>query len=107
MKKKCPRCGKKAVKLYINKTIEGRRKWVPIAWYCTSCHYLYQVASDTLIYKTGDSLQKDLPKNNCPKCGLKLVRSYRHKNPKHGKQQWLTIGWYCKRCKYVWMTSLD
>ncbi|MCJ2513166.1 MAG: hypothetical protein LN408_01820 [Candidatus Thermoplasmatota archaeon] len=40
---------------------------------------------------------------NCPKCDLKLVRVYRHINPQNGKQKWLAIGKYCKRCKYIWM----
>ena len=39
----------------------------------------------------------------CPKCDLHLVRIYRHINPKHGKQKWVSLGWYCERCKYLWM----
>ncbi|MGF3554530.1 MAG: hypothetical protein ACQXXF_04555 [Thermoplasmatota archaeon] len=42
-------------------------------------------------------------KEKCPKCGLDLVRLYRHINPKYGKQKWVSQGWYCTRCKYVWM----
>ena len=103
--KKCPKCKKKAVKLYINKTVDKKRKWVPISWLCTSCGYVYQVASDTLIYEMGEIAKDDKSIHRCPNCDMKLVRSYRHKNPKQGKQQWLAMGWYCSRCKYCWINS--
>ena len=100
---KCPKCGSKAVRLYQNKSINKKRKWIPIAWYCTNCSYVYKIALDTLIYKMGDNEYKDFFNMKCPNCSLKLVRAYRHKNPKHGKQQWISVGRYCTRCKYVWM----
>jgi transposase-like protein len=103
IRKKCPQCGSKAVKLYQNKSFEGRRAWIPIAWHCIKCGYTYKVASDTLIYKTADEPYKDSFKEKCPKCTLGLVRLYRHVNPKYGKQYWVSMGWYCTRCKYVWM----
>jgi len=77
IKKKCPECGSKAVKLYQNKSIDRKRAWIPTAWHCTKCGYTYNVAADTLMYK--------------------------NINPKHGKQKWVSMGWYCTRCKYVWM----
>ena len=79
------------------------RRWVPTAWLCTECGYIYNVASDTLIYKMGEEKYKSSFKEKCPKCSLNLVRLYRHKNPKKGKQKWVSMGWYCTRCKYVWM----
>jgi len=91
------------VRLYQNKSIKGKRKWIPIAWYCTNCSYVYKIASDILIYKIGDNDYKDFLNKKCPNCSLNLVRSYRHKNPKHGKQQWISVGRYCTRCKYIWM----
>ena len=91
------------MKLYQNKSIGGKRRWVPTAWYCTNCSYTYTVASDTLIYKIGGEPYKNSFKGKCPKCDLGLVRLYRHKNPKYGKQKWFSMGWYCSRCKYVWM----
>jgi hypothetical protein len=80
----------------------GKRKWEAVAWYCTSCSYVYKIVSDTLIYKMGDNNYKDSFNNKCPNCVKKLVRIYRHKNPKNGIQQWVSIGRYCTRCKYVW-----
>ena len=100
IRKKCPECESKAVRIYQNKSTDGIRKWEPIAWYCTNCEYIYNVISNTLIYKIGE---KGEVNNNCPKCDLKLVRVYRHINPQNGKQKWLAIGKYCKRCKYIWM----
>ena len=85
--------------------IDGKRKWVPIGWFCTDCSYIYQVASDTLIYKMGERWDQSSDLQTCPKCEKKLVRAYRHKNPKHGKQQWIAKGWYCNRCRYAWITS--
>ena len=103
IRKKCPECGSKAVRLYQNKSIDGKRKWIPLAWYCTDCSYTYQVVSDTLIYKIGDKAYQHSFGKKCPKCALKLVRVYRHKNPKNDKQQWISTGYYCTRCKYIWM----
>ena len=103
IKKKCPECGSKAVKLYQNKSIEGKRAWIPTAWHCTKCGYTYNVAADTLMYKIGSESYSESFKQKCPKCDLGLVRLYRHINPKHGKQKWTSMGWYCTRCKYVWM----
>jgi ribosomal protein S27AE len=51
----------------------------------------------------GEEKYKNSFNEKCPKCGLSLVRLYRHKNPKKGKQKWVSMGWYCTRCKYVWM----
>ncbi|MEA3458090.1 MAG: hypothetical protein U9R21_05375, partial [Candidatus Thermoplasmatota archaeon] len=65
--------------------------------------YVYKIVLDTLIYKMGDTEYKDFFNMKCPNCSLKLVRVYIHKNPKHGKQQWISVGRYCTRCKYVWM----
>ena len=87
VKKKCPTCGSKAIKLYQNKSIDGRRTWIPIAWNCTKCDYTYNVAADTLMYRMGKESYDDSFKQKCPKCGLDLVRLYRHINPKHGKQR--------------------
>jgi hypothetical protein len=84
-------------------SIDKQRKWVPIGWHCTSCSYTYTVASDTLIYNIGGKDYQSSYKGVCPKCDLKLVRLYRHINPKTGKQQWISMGWYCKRCKYTWI----
>jgi len=107
IRKKCPECNSKAVRIYKNKSIDGKRKWIPIAWYCTNCSYIYQVVSNTLIYRIGDKKKNQSLKEKCPKCNLKLVRAYRHKNPKNGKQQWISTGCYCTRCKYVWMNEKD
>jgi uncharacterized protein with PIN domain len=103
IRKKCPECQGKAVRLYQNKSIKGKRKWIPVAWYCTKCSYIYQVISNTLIYKIGDKNQNINNNEKCPKCNLKLVRIYRHINPINGKQQWISKGNYCTRCKYVWI----
>ena len=103
IKKKCPQCGAKAVKLYQNKSTEGKRKWIPTAWYCTKCGHTYKVAGDTLIFPVGKEPYDESFKQQCPKCNLKLVRVYRHINPKHGKQKWVSMGYYCERCKYIWM----
>ena len=103
IKKKCPECGSKAVKLYQNKSIEGKRAWIPTAWHCTKCGYTYNVAADTLMYKIGSESYSESFRQKCPKCDLGLVRLYRHINPKHGKQKWVSVGWYCTRYKYVWM----
>ena len=103
MKKKCPQCSKKAVKLYRIKTIDGKRKWLPVAWFCTSCKFVYHVAQDTLIYSIGGKELETQFKQQCPNCNKKLYRLYRHLNPKYGKQQWIPHGWYCERCKYVWL----
>jgi len=103
IKKKCPECGSKAVKLYQNKSFEGKRAWIPTAWNCTKCGYTYYVAADTLMYKMGGDDYSQSFKKKCPKCSLGLVRLYRHINPKYGKQKWISQGWFCSRCKYVWM----
>jgi hypothetical protein len=103
IRRKCPDCGSKAVRLYQHKSIKGKRKWIPIAWYCTNCTYIYQIVSDTLIYKIGDKDYKESFNRKCPNCSLKLLRIYRHKNSKYGKQQWISLGHYCSRCKYIWM----
>jgi len=101
--KKCPECRSKAIKLYQNKSLEGKRSWIPIAWHCTECGYTYNVAADTLIYKIGSEPYDDSFNQKCSKCNLGLARLYRHINPKKGKQKWVSMGWYCTRCKYVWM----
>jgi hypothetical protein len=103
IKKKCPECGGKAVRLYQNKTVGGKRKWLPIAWLCTQCNYVYTIASDTLLYPVGGEGYQDTFHGKCPKCDLRLTRIFRHVNPVYGKQQWISTGWYCNRCKYVWM----
>jgi transposase-like protein len=103
IKKKCPECNSKAVKLYQNKSMGSKRSWIPTAWHCTKCGYTYNVAAETLMYKIGSDLYKDSFKRKCPKCDLGLVRLYRHINPKYGKQKWISIAWYCSRCKYSWM----
>jgi len=103
IKKKCPECKSKAVKLYQNKSFDRRRRWIPTAWTCTKCGYTYNVAVDTLMYKIGNEPYDDSFNQKCPKCTLGLVRLYRHINPKKGKQKWVSMGWYCNRCKYVWM----
>ena len=103
IKKKCPECGSKAVVLYQNKSFEGKRAWLPTAWHCTKCGYTYNVAADTLMYKIGSEPYEESFKQKCPKCDLGLARLYRHINPKQGKQKWISMGWYCTRCKYVWM----
>ena len=102
IKKKCPQCNGKAVRLYQNKTINTKRKWVPIAWFCTECNFLYTVASDTLMYSVGGKNYKK-SNNKCPNCDMKLTRLFRHKNPLHGKQEWVSTAWYCIRCKHVWL----
>jgi len=61
------------------------------------------VASDTLVYEIGKDPYNDSFKEKCPKCDLKLVRLYRHINPVYGKQKWVSVGWYCTRCKYAWL----
>ena len=76
---------------------------MPTAWHCTNCKYTYKVVSDTLIYKASDETYKEDFNQKCPKCSLGLVRLYRHINPKYGKQKWVSMGWYCTRCKYVYM----
>ena len=105
IKKKCPQCNAKAVRLYQNKTVEGKRKWVPIAWCCTDCNFLYTVASNTLMYPIGGKEYNISYDGKCPNCDLKLTRLFRHKNPVHGKQEWLSTAWYCARCKYVWLDN--
>jgi uncharacterized protein with PIN domain len=55
------------------------------------------------MYKIGSEPYQKKYRERCPKCELKLVRLYRHINPKHGKQKWVSKGWYCSRCKYAWM----
>jgi ribosomal protein S27AE len=76
---------------------------LPIAWHCTKCGYTYKVVSDTLIYKIADKKYKDSFNEKCPKCSMGFVRLYRHVNPKYGKQYWASVGWYCTRCRYIWM----
>ena len=105
MKKTCPKCKGKSVKLYRNQTIDGKRKWVPLLWYCTSCSFVYQIKADTLFYKSGEEIELLKINKHCLKCEKKLVRLYQHKNPKYGKQRWISIGWYCDRCKYAWIES--
>ena len=73
------------------------------SWYCTDCKYTYTVKGDTLIYSVGGEPYEESYKQKCPKCDLKLSRLYRHINPVHGKQSWKSKGWYCSRCRYVWM----
>ena len=51
----------------------------------------------------GEEYVDDRFEKTCPKCKLKLVRLYRHINPKEGKQQWIPTGFYCSRCKYIWV----
>ena len=72
--------------------------------YCVDCNYIYNVLSDTLIYKIGEN---QIVHDNCPKCDLKLVRVYRHINPQKGKQKWSGLGKYCKRCKYIWIEKKE
>lgn len=55
------------------------------------------------MYKIGNEPYNESFNEKCPKCNLNLVRLYRHINPQHGKQKWASIGWFCTRCKYVWM----
>ena len=50
----------------------------------------------------GEEYIDDNFEKTCPKCKLKLVRLYRHVNPKDGKQQWIPTGFFCSRCKYIW-----
>ena len=103
IKKKCPQCQGKAFRLYQNKTLDGKRKWVPTAWCCDDCHFLYTVASDTLMYPVGGKEYKETYNGICPNCEMKLTRMFRHKNPVKGKQEWISTAWYCSRCKYVWL----
>jgi len=105
MKRTCPKCHAKALRLYQNKTVDGKRSWVPTAWYCTSCEYTYFVASDTLIYSAGGEAYLDRFKKHCPKCDKSMHRMYHRRNPKHGKQEWISSGYYCDRCRYIWMDS--
>jgi len=59
------------------------------------------------MYKIGhETYNKDL-EQKCSKCGQKLVRLYRHINPKKGKQKWVSKSWYCSRCKYIWMDEKE
>lgn len=74
-----------------------------MAWLCTNCGYSYDLIADTLMVKIGRETYKEDLKKRCSKCDLKLVRVYRHINPKNGKQLWVSLGWYCERCKYLWM----
>ncbi|MCX6666176.1 MAG: hypothetical protein NT038_09005 [Euryarchaeota archaeon] len=76
-----------------------------MAWQCTVCDYVYTVLADTLVYPIGDEQYKESYKGACPKCDLKLKRVFIHKNPMYGKQQFLSVGWYCTRCKYVWLDT--
>jgi len=55
------------------------------------------------MYKIGHEKYDENLEQKCPKCGKKLVRLYRHINPKKGKQKWVSKSWYCSRCKYIWM----
>ncbi|MDG6228799.1 MAG: hypothetical protein QCH96_02405 [Candidatus Thermoplasmatota archaeon] len=103
MKKKCPKCNHKAVKLYRIKTVDGKRRWIPTAWLCTNCTYVYHVAQDTLIYKIGGERYQEKFNQQCPNCDKRFYRLYRHINPRDGKQQWIPLAWYCERCKYVWL----
>ena len=105
IKKKCPECSAKAVRLYQNKTVDEKRKWIPTAWCCTDCNFLYTVASDTLMYPIGGKDYKKSYNGVCPNCDMKLARLFRHKNPVHGKQEWISTAWYCSRCKYVWLDN--
>ena len=105
MKKTCPKCKGKSIKLYRNQTVDGKRKWVPIMWYCTSCSFIYQVAADTLLYKSGEVINASKLGKQCLNCGKNLFRLYQHKNPKYGKQQWISFAWYCSLCKYAWVES--
>lgn len=88
------------MRLYQNISKNNVRRWKPIAWYCVKCNYIYNILSDTLIYKIGEKINVN---DNCPKCDLKLVKTYRHINPQNGKQKWISLGKYCKRCKYIWI----
>ncbi len=107
MKKKCPECGGRAVRLYRNQTIDGVRKWVSIAWMCCDCKYVYTVAGNTLVYKMGSSAGTNTSGSSCPKCEKSLVKAYRHLNPKDGKQQWVAVGSFCPLCNYVWLKEQD
>jgi DNA-directed RNA polymerase subunit M/transcription elongation factor TFIIS len=103
MRKTCPKCKGKSVKLYRNQTVNGKRKWVPLMWYCTHCSFIYQIAANTLFYKSGEMIYQSPFSKHCPKCEKHLYRLYQHKNPKHGRQSWISVGWYCDRCKYSWI----
>lgn len=107
MKKKCPECGGRAVRLYRNQTVDGVRKWVPIAWMCCDCQYVYTVAGNTLVYKVGSVDSAGDAKLSCPKCEKNLVKAYRHINPKDGKQRWVAVGSFCSLCNYVWLKDQD
>lgn len=102
IKKKCPECNSKAVKLYQNKSFDGKRAWIPTTWLCTKCGYTYNVAAETLMYKIGHEPYDKKQNQKCKKCNQKLVRLYRHINPQNGKQKWVSICWYCSRCKYIY-----
>jgi hypothetical protein len=64
---------------------------------------MYKIAADTLLYKSGDTYRFSLFEKKCLNCDKRLTRLYQHKNPKYGKQKWLSVGWYCDRCKYGWL----
>ena len=98
IRKKCPKCANKAVRLYQNKSIDGKRHWISVAWKCTACDYVYNVASDTLVYSISGDKYDESFQHHCPKCDLRLIRVYQHKNPSHGKQEWISTAWYCTRC---------
>lgn len=98
-----PRMWRESNKALSKQKYRKKRSWIPIAWNCTECGYTYNVAADTLMYRIGREPYEESFKEKCPKCDLNLVRLYRHINPKYGKQKWLSRGWYCTRCKYVWM----
>ena len=55
------------------------------------------------MYPIGGETYDDTYQGHCPKCDMKLRRIFRHKNPVHGKQEFVSLGWYCNRCKYVWL----
>jgi len=74
-----------------------------VAWYCTRCEYVYNVASDTLMYPIGGKPYDDSFNEHCPNCDLKLKRIFRHENPQLGVQRFISMGWYCNRCRYVWL----
>ncbi|MBU0496741.1 MAG: hypothetical protein KKG04_02145 [Candidatus Thermoplasmatota archaeon] len=90
------------MRLYQNKSVDGKRRWVAVAWMCTICGYIYTVASDTLVYPLGGERYEESFHQLCPKCERRLIRVYQHKNPVHGKQEWISTAWYCTRCKYLW-----
>ena len=55
------------------------------------------------MYKIGHEKYDEKQKQKCKKCGQGLVRLYRHINPQKGKQKWVSICWYCSRCKFIYM----